>query len=56
MFPSFKHTMATLGYKAGLDLPTIQRLLGHTDSATTQIYAELDQDSVMQAHKKHMGI
>lgn len=57
VFPHLlRHTMATLGYKAGLELPIIQELLGHESPQTTQIYAELDKESVKEAHRRHMDI
>lgn len=57
VFPHLlRHTMATLGYKAGLELHIIQELLGHDSPQTTQIYAELDKDSVKEAHRRHMDI
>lgn len=57
VFPHLmRHTMATLGYKSGMDLPVIQSLLGHQDPSTTQIYAKLDTSVVMHAHSKHMVI
>ena len=57
VFPHLlRHTMATLGYKAGLELPIIQELLGHDSPQTTQVYAELDKDSVREAHRRHMDI
>lgn len=55
VFPHLlRHTMATLGLQAGLKLTTIQHLLGHTDPATTQIYAETAIDNVKQEYKQHM--
>jgi len=50
-----RHTMATLGYKAGIPLPVIQELLGHEDASTTQIYAEIDTETVRFEHRKHMN-
>ncbi len=44
-----RHTHASVGAAAGLSLPTIGALLGHTQAATTQRYAHLAQDPVKQA-------
>lgn len=38
-----------MGAAAGLSLPVIGALLGHTQAATTQRYAHLAQDPVKQA-------
>ncbi len=44
-----RHTFASLGAGAGMGLPLIGRLLGHTQAATTQRYAHLADDPVRQA-------
>ncbi|WP_294404143.1 tyrosine recombinase XerC [uncultured Clostridium sp.] len=41
-----RHTCATLLYKAGADIRSIQTLLGHESVATTQIYTHVDQDQI----------
>ena len=35
-----RHTFATTAYNAGTDIRTLQAVLGHTDPATTAIYAQ----------------
>lgn len=50
-----RHTMATLGLQNGADLVTIQHLLGHTDPATTQIYAENSLENIKHEYKQHMN-
>lgn len=50
-----RHTMATLALKSGASLTTIQKILGHTDPATTEIYAEIDSDTVRQEHGKYLS-
>jgi integrase len=44
-----RHTFASVGAGAGFSLPTIGKLLGHTQPATTQRYAHLADDPVRQA-------
>lgn len=44
-----RHTAATLMYKEGVDIRTLQKILGHASVATTQIYTHLDDDLVRQA-------
>jgi len=44
-----RHTHASVGAAAGLSLPVIGALLGHTQAATTQRYAHLAANPVKQA-------
>jgi integrase len=47
-----RHTFAALGAGGGLSLPLIGRLLGHTQSRTTQRYAHLADDPLRDAADK----
>lgn len=49
-----RHTHASVGVGVGLGLPIIGKLLGHTQVATTQRYAHLDNDPVKKA-AEHIG-
>lgn len=44
-----RHNFASFGVGGGMGLPIIGKLLGHTQSATTQRYAHLDADPLRKA-------
>ncbi|QKQ99285.1 tyrosine-type recombinase/integrase [Metallosphaera tengchongensis] len=46
-----RHTFATKAIKKGLPLPVVQRLLGHKDIKTTQIYTHLVTEDLEKAYK-----
>lgn len=48
-FHDLRHTYATLGIDAGIDLPTMQELLGHSNIATTRIYVKVLTERKKQA-------
>ncbi|MDX2159936.1 MAG: tyrosine-type recombinase/integrase [bacterium] len=51
---SFRHSFAREYLRAGGDLSTLSRLMGHRDVSTTvQHYAIFDQDEVREAHEKY---
>jgi integrase len=47
-----RHSFASFGAGRGLSLPIIGRLLGHTQSRTTQRYAHLADDPLQEATDK----
>jgi site-specific recombinase XerD len=47
-----RHTHASYGVGAGLGLPIIGKLLGHTQASTTQRYAHLDADPLRNASNR----
>jgi integrase/recombinase XerD len=49
-----RHTMATMGLRSGASIQTIQTLLGHESVATTEIYAEVSNESVKEEYRKYM--
>lgn len=48
-----RHTAATLMYKEGVDIRTLQRILGHASLATTQIYTHVEDDLAKKAVDKN---
>jgi integrase len=50
-----RHTHASVGASAGLGLPIIGKLLGHTQPSTTQRYAHLDADPLRRASDRIAG-
>ena len=55
-FHSSRHTFATLLGQAGVQLTTIQKLLGHQKLQTTQIYNEVDRRAITNDIKKRKRI
>lgn len=43
-----RHTSATMMYKAGADIRSLQHILGHTSVATTQIYTHIENEEIKQ--------
>jgi integrase/recombinase XerD len=39
----------------GASMTEVQKILGHTSPATTQIYAQLDNEALQQSHQKHIA-
>lgn len=50
----FRRTCATLALRRGMPLEQVGRMLGHEDLATTQIYLDLNDDELKQAHRKYV--
>lgn len=49
-----RHTFATLSLQSGASLTQVQKMLGHSSSDTTLIYAEVLQDDIKNAHLKYV--
>lgn len=50
---TLRHTCATLLYRNGIDIKTIQEILGHVQVDTTEIYTHLHNEKVQQAMLGH---
>lgn len=50
---TLRHTCATLLYKTGINIKTIQILLGHVQIDTTEIYTHLHNEEVQEAMSGH---
>lgn len=50
-----RHTTATTAVNNGASIQAVQRMLGHTDPSTTQIYADLNTEEVQLNHKKFVS-
>lgn len=50
-----RHTFATLALNSGMEVTVIQRLLGHENIATTQIYAAMNEDVIKHQYNKYVA-
>lgn len=50
----FRRTGATMALRTGMPITTVQKLLGHNSIETTQIYLDISDDELEQAHKKYV--
>lgn len=48
-----RHTSATMMYKAGADIRSLQHILGHTSVATTQIYTHIENEELQHVLKNN---
>lgn len=48
-----RHTSATMMYKAGADIRSLQHILGHSSVATTQIYTHIEDEELQQVIEKN---
>ncbi|AWE07498.1 recombinase XerC [Lysinibacillus sp. 2017] len=48
-----RHTSATMMYKAGADIRSLQHILGHSSVATTQIYTHIEDEQIQEVLKNN---
>ncbi|WP_431030388.1 tyrosine recombinase XerC [Lysinibacillus sp. LZ02] len=48
-----RHTSATMMYKAGADIRSLQHILGHSSVATTQIYTHIEDEQIQDVMQKN---
>lgn len=51
----FRRTGATFALRSGMKIETVSHLLGHEQISTTQIYLDLNEDEMSQAHRKYVN-
>lgn len=50
----FRRTCATLALRRGMPIEQVSQMLGHEDISTTQVYLDLNEKDLEQAHKKYV--
>jgi len=50
-----RHTFSVNAINSGMEITILQKLLGHNDISTTQIYANTSQELVKSEYQKHMS-
>lgn len=50
----FRRTCATFALRRGMPIEQVSKMLGHANIATTQIYLDLSEEELEQAHRKYV--
>ena len=50
----FRRTGATTALRNGMPLIQVSKMLGHENIGTTQIYLDISDEELMQAHQKYV--
>lgn len=50
----FRRTCATMAMRRGMPVEQVSKMLGHESIATTQIYLDLDERELEQAHRRYV--
>ena len=51
----FRRTGATMALRAGMPILQVSKLLGHEQLSTTQIYLDITDDELNEAHTRFVG-
>ena len=51
---TIRHTTATIAIENGMPITQVQKMLGHSSINTTQIYVDVSQADIAEAHKKYV--
>lgn len=51
----FRRTCATMALKKGMPIELVSKMLGHESIATTQIYLDIAEDDLKNAHQKYVN-
>ena len=50
----FRRTCATFALRRGMPIEQVSKMLGHANIATTQVYLDLSEEELAQAHRKYV--